>query len=117
MVNYIVYNNSIYIIQYLDYERLHFNRFYVFMFFFVFQSQVSSHSHIYTIQVIPKNDNPVFAKNPKYFLKPSAFSDKQFCKNLRVCNCLLWLRMLISFLNDVDIKVIFEFIHSFRNIA
>ena len=49
---------------------------------------------------------PVFPKIP--------FLDKQFCKNLRACNFFaIQLRMLISFLNDADIKTISEFKESF----
>ena len=42
------------------------------------------------------------------------FSYKQFYENLRASNFFgLWLRMLISFLNDVNIQLILKFKHSF----
>ena len=57
---------------------------------------------------------PVFPKNPKHFFLPGAFLDNKFCKNSRVCNFFaIWLRMLISFLNDAYIKLVSEFKDSF----
>ena len=58
----------------------------------------------------------VFPKNPKHFYLPGAFSDKQFCKNLRACNFFaIWLRRLILFKKDEDndIQLILEFKKSF----
>ena len=55
---------------------------------------------------------PFFPKNYKLFLA-ECFLDKQFCKNLRACNCLAaWLKILF-FVNDSDINLILEFKDSF----
>ena len=50
----------------------------------------------------------------KIFLEQGAFSDKQFCENCRACNFFaIWLRIIFSFLNDVDIQLILEYKISF----
>ena len=42
-------------------------------------------------------------------LELGAFSDKQFCEIAGPVFFPLWLKMLISFLNDVDIQLTLEF--------
>ena len=40
----------------------------------------------------------------KFFLEPGTFSYKQFCENYKACNFFaIWLRIYISFLNNLDI--------------
>ena len=53
-------------------------------------------------------------KKQKKILEPGTFSDKQFCENCRACHFFaIWLRMLISFLNDVGRQLILKFKNSF----
>ena len=52
----------------------------------------------------------------KNFLELGAFSDKQYCKNCRACNFLA-IRLTISLLNDVDIKLILEFKTVLKNMT
>ena len=48
------------------------------------------------------------------FLQPGPFSEKEFRENIRACNSFgILLRMLISFLNEMDIQLILEFKDSF----
>ena len=49
----------------------------------------------------------------KNFLEQGAFSYKQIAKNAGPVTFSILLRMLISFLNDVDIQLILEFKNSF----
>ena len=51
---------------------------------------------------------PVFPKKPKHFFFGCFFGQKRACNFFAI-----WLRMLISFLNDVEIKIISEFNDSF----
>ena len=54
-------------------------------------------------------------KKFKFILESGAFLNKQFCENCWACNFFsIWLRMLISFLNDVDdIQLILDFKNCF----
>ena len=50
----------------------------------------------------------------KAFLEPGAFLDKHFCENCQACNFFaIWLRVLISFLNDVSRDYTLNFRKSF----
>ena len=51
-------------------------------------------------------------KIKKDFLEPGAFSSNTFSNIAGPVTFLLWLRMLVYFLNDVDIQLILEFRNS-----
>ena len=83
----------------------------IFFWFFYLETQNLKVRSITETVLDKSKKKKVLEKN---FLEPDAFLTKQYCRNLRACNFFaIWVRMLIFFLIDVDIKLLLEFKDSY----